>query len=420
MNSNPPLITRDPDGQIHVSAALRNGLIGLFAVYGVFLLIWPGLTIPLWGAGRIVWPAANAQVAEAEAWLHGTMALSERMWDTAVYAGRVFCHFPPFMTFVSVVVLATGLEGVPFNVLSALFVLPIPGLAYWLFLKRCDRVWAAVVLASMFVLGTSEFMVLCRTLQAGKPWQLNHAISQAGLLLFLIDYFGAKRVWLGGIGLMIATWSRATMAVYCLPLLWMAYACGEGSRRRRMVRASVAIAVLLAVPMTLNTLKFGNPLNAGYSLIYVGRDDAIARDARIGIFSLHFVPRNLYSMNLGFPKWKEHGDERRLVADRDGTGIWWTTPLLMLLFVDLRKILRRPENRVLMVSVGIVYVALMTFHTTGAAQNGYNRFSLDFLLPLLAMIAPLAFVGRRKYVTIPMVIWSVVYFASDWSWIHGA
>ena len=395
---------------------LRDRLIGGAVVYALFVAVLMWGRVPLFkGGDHVVWPSANVQVAEAEAWLDGSLSLPERRWDTAVRDGRVYSHFPPLMTLVSAAVMSLGPEGVPFYVLSVLFVVPIPLLAYVLFLRRCESVFAATVLACAFVLGSSALLVMCRVLQSGKVWQTNHAISQLGLLIFLIDYFGKRRVWLGGIGAVICTWSRYTMAAYLLPLWWVACARdGERVYGRRLAWAGVMTVAALGLPMTLNTLKFASPLNSGYKLIYEGRwndqNDRPAQDAKKGIFSPVFVPRNLYAMNLGFPQWKPRRDGRRLEPNTEGTGIWWTTPLLLYLLVDWRRIWARREHRALLVAAGVIYVTLMFFHTTGAAQRGYNRFSLDFLLVLLVVAVPWAFAGKRRYVSTALAVWGVAYF----------
>lgn len=390
---------------------IRPGpIFGLIVVYALFLWLFP---VSIWKPGHVVWPAANVQVAEAEAWVKGSLSLPEREWDTALRDGRAYSHFPPLMTFVSCVVFLCGWEGVPFNLLAVLFVLPVPGLAYVLFLRRCPTVFGAVVMTCGFVLGTSEVLVMCRALQSGKVWQLNHAISQVGMILLLMDVYGRRRGWLGGIGLIVCVWTRYTMAAYVGPLLWSVF---QGRRGRRPAQFGAALAVMLAVgvPLALNMLKFGSPLDSGYALIYEGRhepDDEPARDAREhGVFSTAFVARNLWAMNVGPPNLVERREGTRLEPNAQCTGIWWTSPILLLLFADWRKIGADRTNRAILAAVVIGYAALMLFHTTGAAQRGYNRFSLDFLLPLLVMIAPYAFEGRRRYITTALIAWSVWYF----------
>ena len=93
-----------------------------------------------------------------------------------------------------------------------------------------------------------------------------------------------------------------------------------------------------------------------------------------------------------------------------GTGIWWTTPVLLWLFVDLRRILRDPRSAALLFGAMAVAVGLLFFHGTGFRQRGFNRFSLDYLPVLLTVIAPLCIEGRRRWITLGMVAWSVAYF----------
>jgi hypothetical protein len=263
-------------------------------------------------------------------------------------------------------------------------------------------------------MGTSELLVMCRAVQSGKVWQLNHAISQVGLLLLLLDVYGRRRGWLGGVGLIVCVWTRYTMAAYAGPLLWSVFAGGD---RRRAAKIGAVSAVMLAVgvPTTLNALKFGDPLDTGYALIYEGRHDdptdVFAQDAKkYGVFSTAFVARNLWAMNVGPPDVVERREGKRLEPNTECTGIWWTSPILLYLFIDWRRIWADRSNRAWSAAVGAVYAALVMFHTTGAEQRGYNRFSLDFLLPLLVMIAPFAFEGKRRYVTAALTGWSAWYF----------
>ncbi len=414
-------IWRDDNGQIRVSAWLRRRAIGLVVVYGLLLAI---VDVPLWQPGAYITPGANIQVAEAQRWLLGHLSLANRdFYDTAPVGDEVFSHFPPLMTFLSLAVVPWSPDGVPMILASAIFVLPVPLLAFMLFLRRSPTVVCAVVLTCLFVLGTSEYSVLRRVLQSGKVWQMNNAITQVGLLLFLLEFFGRRRVWVGGVGLLISIWARLTMGVYLLPFWWMILKGGTESsstdavRTRRIVAGALLTVVILGVPMLLNTLKFGNPLNTGYTLIYADRDDPVARTAQYtGVFSPVYIPRNLYWMNLGLPTIEKYRGDWRWVASTECTGLLWTTPVVLFLFWDWRRIWSERSNRWLLASVGIVYVVLMLYHNTGWTQKGYNRFSLDFLLPLLAMVAPMAMMGRRKYLTVGLTIWSIVYFCGIVPW----
>jgi hypothetical protein len=178
--------------------------------------------------------------------------------------------------------------------------------------------------------------------------------------------------------------------------------------------AAVFVMVMAALPATLNTLKFGKPWDSGYRHIYERRwekpDDWAAQRAKEGLFSYKFIPTNLYYMNLGFPLPDEPVYLLRFGPNSYGTGIWWTTPLLLFLPVALRRIWSDGGDRWLLISAGLVYGALMAYHVTGWAQLGYNRFSMDFMVVLLALVAPTC--DQRKYDgwVLGFTLWSIWYF----------
>jgi hypothetical protein len=411
LESETKRISIGPGGRINMSPEFRNRLLGLLAVYALFALTFDA---SLWPTGYLT-TTDHVHLREAQGWLEGRMSLPARDLDTALYKGKVYSHFPPAMTFLSYFVLQVSPEGVPFWLTTLLFVLPVPALAYSLFLKRSPTVLAAVVMTCAYVLGTSEFTILHRAVRSAAVWQLNHAISQVGLLLLLNEYFGRRRVWSGGIGLLLCGWSRMPMGAYVVPFLASMYSRAAAKPFRVKAMAAGFVVLMVGTLMTLNTLKFDSPFETGYGLIYEGRTDRVALSAKDGAFSPKFIPQNLYWINLGFPSFEKYRGEWRWEPSIEATGIWWTTPLLLFVFLDGRRIWRDRDNRWLLAAVGVIYTALLCYHTTGYAQRGYNRFSLDFLLPLLVMIAPYAFVGRRRIAVLLAVGWSVVYFR----WIIG-
>lgn len=357
----------------------------------------------------------NPNVAEGAAWLAGRLELADRTYDTALYEGRAYNVFPPLFSLISAAVLGFVPAGVPHMVLLLVAALPIPGLAYGLFLRRTRRVRMAVLLTLGYLLGTSLLPVMNYALGHGDVWHVNHLLSQVGLLIFLADYFGRRRIWLGGLGLILAIWSRQLMVWYLLPLALVAWRLrGSSSRRRTVWAFAIPAVVALALPALLNTLKFDSPLASGYRYVYEGRwdnlDDWPAQSAKQGLFSPVFLPRNLYFMNLGLPLPDLRGWALRFKPDERGTGIWWTTPLLVLLVYDWHRLRRRREVRYLLTAVAGCVAVLMLYHSTGYAQLGYNRFSLDFMVVLLAVVAPRCDGPRRRWMVLACVLWSIWYF----------
>jgi len=357
-------------------------------------------------------PRDNPQIAEAQAWWDGRMSLAERYWDTALVDGRVYTHFPPLFSIVSAIFVPFS-EGVPRWAVFWLVVVPIPLLAYLLFLQCARSPLPAATMTIGLVCGTSLWPVMNRVLVAGSPWFVNQALATIGNLLFLLDYTGRRRIWLGAVGLVLAGLSRQLTVFYFPALIALASRGGHGANpgeRGRISSALIGLSAVLAVTGALNTLKFGRPWDSGYMHIYEGRDDPLCRDARTyGIFSFHYVPRNLYYANVGAPQ--RVGRQNAWRPNPHGTGIWWTTPLLIWLLINFRRLWADRDARWLMLCSAAVFVALMCYHSTGYAQRGYNRYSLDYVPVWLALIGPGCFQGRRRWISLAMILWSVWYFA---------
>jgi len=367
---------------------------------------------------RHVTARENPQVAEAQAWRKGRLELSERTQDTAYVDGHVYNVFPPMFTLIAAVFGSIG-WGVPQPFLVFAILLPVVVLAYIVCYQRTGSAGWAVLFSIGLVCGTSIAKVLSTMTRGPTPYYINHALATVGLLLFLLDYFGRRRVWVGCVGLLVAAWSRQLTVLYAIPLLYIALGKPAGRIRRRCV-ATVCVTglVIAALPMALDALKFGNPLDSGYACIYNNRPaDALARDARTyGLFNIHFVPRNLYYSCLGLPKLHRitmgKQTEIHLRPNFYGTGVWWTTPLLLLVFWDLGRIWGERDARALLIAVVAIFVVLLFYHNTGWSQRGINRFSLDYLPGLYLILLPSCLIKRRRWVVAAMVGWSVLYFVA--------
>jgi hypothetical protein len=61
-------------------------------------------------------------------------------------------------------------------------------------------------------------------------------------------------------------------------------------------------------------------------------------------------------------------------------------------------------------TAALIAAAHLVYHNTGYLQPGYNRFSLDYMIVVLAVLAPSAFSGSRRWISPLLVAWSVAYF----------
>lgn len=392
--------------------AIWKSWLGAAVVYLVFFgMMEPSLIRP----GTVFGASNNNQIAEAQAWWNGRLDLPVKTWDTATVGTRYYSHFPPLFTFISVMAVPV-FDGVPHWLILAIVVLPIPALAFFLFQRVIGRTGPASLLAIGLICGTSLWPVIDRTIRGASQYQVNHALATIGVLILLTEVFGKRRIWIAGAGLVMATMARQLTIAYAIPLLFIARSSeAADSPRSRNLALVVTGVLVLGVPAVLNSLKFGGPFQTGYMRIYEGRTDALAEAAHThGLFSPHFVPANLYHMNLGLPRIHPieiAGEaEYHLRPNTICTGIWWTTPVLIWLFWDLRRILSDPGRRSVLMACAMIFVCLLFFHGAGQDQRGYNRFSLDFLPGLMALVAPSCFLGRRKWISGAMMAWSLLYF----------
>jgi hypothetical protein len=387
---------------------------------GCFLLLLVGLYVI---AAPILRPVSwvvdaqhNACHVEARAWRDGRLNLDRRYHDTAVYNGKVYSHFPPLFSFISWAAIAFndatgGPEGEfpPELYILLVGLLPV-AVGYWAFSQVLDRPGWAALLTGCWIVGTPLLPVLSGCHNGGIS-QTNQVLAGMGLMLIGGDLLGRRRIWPAAIGLLIGMLTRQTTVFFALPALWLAW---RATPRRWWRPALVAAAVALAgaTLLTLNQLKFDDPFQSGYVLIYEGREEGwfAQRALTHGVFSPHFIGENLWYMNLAPPdvRWTRHG----LIPQNDpmGVSIWITCPLLLFVFLGARDWFGDPSRRGLMLASAGIIAVLMVYHSTGADQPGYYRYALDYVPVWLLVIAPHVAAPARRGWTLAAIAWSTAYF----------
>jgi len=155
---------------------------------GITVLAIVAICVPakLWQPQTRFTITENIQIAEAQSWWQGRLDLPERKWDSALYQGKIYSHFPPAFTLVSALI-APIFGGVPQWFVLLVIALPIPLLAYTLFLRQSRSVGWAVLLTVGLVCGTSLLPVLDKALRGCHPYVINQCLSAIGLLIILIE-----------------------------------------------------------------------------------------------------------------------------------------------------------------------------------------------------------------------------------------
>lgn len=378
------------------------------------LVLGPALRLSQWELD----PDRNQSAAEAVSWLSGRLDLPSRGGDTALYDGRVYNVFPPFWPIVCAAIL--GVHRLLFGELLVIFpieyvavlALPIPALFY-LAMRRAGAgtSWAAV-LAMYAMAGTCLWPVaaMCRI---GWIYSMQHVSAQIGIALLLIDVFGRRRYWLGGIGVMIAAWSRQFCLLYSGPLCYLAWR--DSRRGPALTRAAVPLAITLALPMGLSWARFGTPFETGYRYLFVDNHSQEAKAARgqdgePQIFHTRYMAAHARDMWLTPPFFDWTVDGPRISGPGGGTGLFYGSPLLLLVLYDWRRWWGDPARRALMLSTIPIILGLLAYYAPGYGTPGYYRYTLDFSLVWLAVIAPGTEGKWRSWFTLGCLAWSAHFF----------
>lgn len=394
--------------------------LGVFVLMmvAVQLAFGPKLRLSQWQASA----ESNAAIAEGLAWLQGRLDITppnagdkdyglaeNRMHDTAYFDGRVYNAFPPLATLITLLLHPLhALLGVPpgFWLTTPMVLLvfwPLPIAGFLVFRRRVgNSVWAALL--TLAWLGGTPVLPNLHGAATGYLGQMDHVLSQVGLLLLADNVLGGRRLWPGLVGLFISTWSRQLTFLYA-PVLLVSAARRSGWKG--LLGCAAGLGVIATPLLALNYGKFGNPLDFGYRYIYVGREDADMgkRVADHGVFSPHFIPENLYYMHLAPPDIDLANSSLVELKIRDanqfGTSLWITTPMALWIVIAARRWWREPAARWLVLGTIPVMAGLACYHSPGYISHGYSRFALDFLPVWLVVAAPFMFGGRRTSEPVP-------------------
>ncbi len=342
-------------------------------------------------------------IYQAEAFLHGQVALTVRppdLNDWARAGGRWYVSFPPFPAVVMLPFVA--LFGFQFNDVFFTVVLAAANVAlFFLVLRKLGTSGESArtekenaVLALLFAFGTLAFYCSIR----GEVWFTAEVVGVTLTCLYLLAAHRAERPALAGFLLACATITRTPLffagVFFLLELLAPSgrFDRADLSARRREILGKLvlfgAAGLAVAIPaLWMNDVRFGSPFEFGHRFLF---DNRVNGDVeRWGLFNYHYLERNLHAAFTRLPglEWPA-GGLPRLTFDPDGMSLFVTTPLFwMLLWPKLRPRLHRP----LWITTAAVSLPGFFYQNTGWRQFGF-RFSLDYTPYLFLLLA----IGGRK------------------------
>ena len=364
----------------------------------------------------------NHYALMADAWAHGRHELANGppgyagMNDFALFESKWFISFPPFPAVLMFPLVK--LAGSPENFRDGQFIVWLAGLGpavLFLALEKLRRTARStrteienVRLAFLFAFGT----VYCFSAVQGTVWFAAHVVGVGLAALFVLFALDAERPALAGLMLGFMFLTRPTTALVGVFLLFEAWRVSDRGKDRKKLfdlalRIGAPVLVCLAFASWLNHARFHtwDPSAFGHEYLQVGWKTRIDR---WGLFSYHYLPRNL-SVMLGILPWKPFKGEPEVpfealgmtfhvphyVISGHGLALWFTTPVYFWLL--------RPKNAswvwgaALAAAAGPMAMNLL-YQNSGWSQFGY-RFSNDYAVFLFVMLAVgSARLGRRFWV----------------------
>jgi len=161
----------------------------------------------------------------------------------------------------------------------------------------------------------------------------------------------------------------------------------------------VPVVFILGLFGIYNFVRFGSFFQTGYSLI-----PGVLQEPwyKYGIFSVHYISRQLQAIFLSMPKFSVHFPY--FLPTSYAMALWLTTPALFLLFGVRTK---DKYSVVFLLTALLIALPSLMHGTVGFSQFGY-RFSLDFivflLLPLIAVFERIGWKIAGIFVAVSMAI----------------
>jgi len=339
-------------------------------------------------------------VYQADAWLHGQLHLRVTPPDGNDWArvgDRFYVSFPPGPAAAMLPLVAwAGFQAndVAFTLLFAALNVAL----LFAVLERLGELGLSsrrrgenAALALLFAFGTVAFAASVR----GEVWFTAEVLGVTFTCLYLLCAAGAAHPLGAGLFLGLAAVTRTPLLFSGVFFVLEAVRAG-GSLRERLVQpaawrdpalwrrllsfAAGAAPPLLAAGLA-NVARFGSPLDFGHAHLWRNRVNADV--SRHGLFSWHYLPRNLRAALLLLPRLGPGGPR----YDPDGMSLVVTTPLFLLLAPARRSALAPA----LWTAALAVAVPGLFYMNTGYVQFGY-RFSIDWTPYLFALLA----VGDRR------------------------
>ncbi len=370
------------------------------------LLIWTG------AANQLRYSYWNLL---ADEFLRGRLHLENppQIHDLTFHNGKWYVPMPPFPAVLMMPLayliggenIDTGDFSIFLSAVNALFVFLILDQLVrrkWINLSRVGM----LLLVALFAFGNPHLWVGIR----GRVWFFSQIVMVTFLALAVFAALKSWSPWVVGIslGAAIATRPNGIMTwpfVFAIAMQILKEERGNVDYKQILnwsMKSILPMGMAVAGLLMYNYARFGNYLDFGYTTIH-GDPVTVANAQTYGIFSPHFIIPNIKAMFFRVPAIRP-GGQWPILPSTTGMSVFLVTPPLIYLF-------RRYEPKWWIwgawASVFFNLVLLLLYHNTGAHQFGY-RYILDFIVPLIAMLA-VALGGKIPWHFVALLLFSIVF-----------
>lgn len=390
----------------------------------IFLMIFMVYQVTALIVGRVDTPSHSYLDKLAYAFLDGKLYLENptTTGDLTLYQGKWYVAFPPLAAIMMVPLAFVfgnfGIQTVTFTIFfgavnTALVyeMLRVLSQRGWTKLSDKDNYW----LVLLFALGTIHWYSSI----VGKVWYINRIVALTFMLLAAILALHRKSPWLVGLAAGLSILARPNM-IFIWPFFLGIYWQGLVDDGKYKLSSVVSWSMTTAVPISLgvagllfyNWIRFDNIFDFGYATMNVGTNSAVIE--KYGQFNLAFIPRNLYYMWLSLPLISKTC-ANKLIPNVQGLSLILTTPPIVYIF----KAFNKSPWVIGAWGAFAIQVALLLTHTGSAWEFGY-RFFMDFIIPVMALIAVGA--GTRVswilktliLIGVLVNLWGVIWYFGFW------
>lgn len=378
------------------------------SLYGLGLLVFGLLAGP-----RLAMRPPNEFVAQAEAWLAVRLDIAAQLvpyLDLAEFGGRYFVPYPPSAALLYTPFVAVFGRGVYHGFLHLLLAAAILPLFYLVLVRfcsetghdRCEMTWLAVLLA----FGTPVAGLSTNS----NVYYTGQITAVVFTCLYLATAYRGRQPGWAGLALGAAFMARgATLLGFPVILaeIWRSQSDSH-SRRRSLLRFSLALGAVLLLAGLYNWSRFGQPAEFGYNYLGWRTDPEIVR---WGLFHTVYLERNLHALLTSLPVLLPVFPY--VAFNPEGMSLLLTTPVLLLL-PTLRGWTLTAKAALL--STGLILLPALFYANTGFAQYGY-RYAADFL-PYLILAMALAGLRVRSHWVKGLILFGVA--VNLWgAWLAG-